>query len=87
MVIDLSFLQANLVLPILGICLCIGYVIKTSFPKVDNKLIPAILVVVGLVLSIFMERELNVNVILNGLFSALASTGLYELFKNFIERK
>ncbi|MDB8588014.1 phage holin family protein, partial [Turicibacter sanguinis] len=45
---DLTFLNEYFIPVIVGICLCIGYVIKTSVPKVDNSLIPMILSILGL---------------------------------------
>ena len=40
---DITFLNEYFIPVIVGICLCVGYVIKTSIPKVNNSLIPAVL--------------------------------------------
>lgn len=85
---DLSYLEHFINLGILGICLCIGYVIKNSLDFIDNKYIPLIMLVLGTVLSVIANiNNVCLDIILTGMFSGLASTGLYELFRNLIERK
>ena len=85
---DLSFLSEFVNLAILGICLCIGYVIKNSLDFIPNKYIPLIMLVLGTILSVVTNlNDINTSVILTGMFSGLASTGFYELFKNLIEKK
>ena len=82
---DLSFLSEFINLGILGICLCIGYVIKTSLDFIPNKYIPLIMLVLGSVLGIVTNlNDLSINVVLTGMVSGLASTGMYEMFKNLI---
>lgn len=71
---------------IVGICLCVGYVIKNSLDFVPNKYIPLIMACLGLILSICTNLDkITLEVILTGLFSGLASTGCYEAFKNLIK--
>ena len=71
---------------IVGICLCVGYVIKNSLDFISNKYIPLIMACLGLVLSICTNLDkITLEVILTGLFSGLASTGCYEVFKNLIK--
>ena len=86
---DLSVLTQFLDLIVVGICLCVGYIIKTSFDFVPNKYIPLIVGILGLVTKILMSLNTGINaeVILSGLFSGLASTGLYEMFKNLINKE
>lgn len=84
---DLSFLQDHLVLIILGICLCVGYVIKTSIPKIDNSLIPAIMALLGVILNVWMNMAFNPEILLGGLFSGLASTGLHQMFTRLINQE
>ena len=81
---NIEFLAEYFVPVIVGICLCVGYVVKTSVP-VDNKYIPAINAVIGLALAVWIHWDaITPEVILSGLFSGLASTGLYEAFKNLV---
>ena len=84
---NIEFLTEYFVPVIVGICLCVGYVVKTSVP-VDNKYIPAINAVLGLLLAVWIHFEaITPEVILSGLFSGLAATGLYEAFRNLIGEK
>lgn len=80
---DLTFLQDYLVFVILGICLCVGYVIKTS-TSINNRYIPLIMSILGVVLNVWMNMSFTPDILLGGLFSGLASTGLHQLFKQLI---
>ena len=85
---DLNFLSEFINLGILGVCLCIGYVIKTSLDFIPNKYIPLIMLVLGTILGIVTNlNDLNINVVLTGMVSGLASTGMYEMFKNLINKE
>ena len=86
---NLDFLKNFIVLVVVGVCLCVGYVIKHVFPgdKI-NKFIPLIMAVLGVVINLWVNGWLiTPEILLGGLFSGLASTGLHQLFKNFIEMK
>lgn len=84
----MDFLNDYLVLIVIGICLCVGYVLKNLIPtdKV-NKFIPLIMAVLGVILNIWLNFTFTPEILLGGLASGLASTGMYELFRNFIEKK
>ena len=82
---DITFLNEYFIPVIVGICLCVGYVIKTSIPKVHNSLIPMILSILGLLINIWLNHTINPSIVLGGLFSGLASTGLHQMFKNLIK--
>ena len=85
---DLSFLTEYLVLVVLGICLCVGYVIKTSITIIPNKYIPLIMLVLGTTINVLINiNHITADVVLAGMISGLASTGLYEAFRNLIENK
>lgn len=85
---DLSFLTNYAVPIIVGICLCIGYVLKNIVTTdVVNKYIPAIMGVLGVILNVWMNNmAFTPEILLGGLVSGLASTGLYEAFKNFLKK-
>lgn len=85
---DITFVTEYAVPIIVGICLCIGYVIKNvvTSEKV-NKYIPLIMAVLGVVLNIWINMNFTPTILLGGLFSGLASTGLHQAFKNIIEKK
>lgn len=81
---DLTFLNDYLVLVIVGICVCIGYIIKSSFPKISNQYIPLIMAVLGVILNVWISHQITPEILLAGMFSGLASTGLHQLFKALI---
>ena len=86
---NIEFLQDYIVLIVVGICLCVGYILKNvvTTEKV-NRFIPLIMGLLGIALNVWVNAfTFTPEVLLGGLFSGLASTGLYELFKNLINRK
>ena len=86
---NIEFLQDYIVLIVVGICLCIGYILKNvvTTEKV-NRFIPLVMGLLGIALHVWVNAfTFTPEVLLGGLFSGLASTGLYELFKNLINRK
>lgn len=84
---DLTFLSEFAVPVIIGICLCVGYIIKKFVKDVDNKYIPAVCAVLGLILAVWIAGwVISPEIILQGLFSGLSATGLHQLFKQFIEK-
>lgn len=74
---------------VVGICLCVGYVIKNSLDFIPNKYIPAIMLVLGLVTNIIINLQsgINADVILTGMYSGLASTGLHQVFTQLINNQ
>ncbi|RDY26302.1 holin [Romboutsia weinsteinii] len=82
---DLTFLQTFYIPTIVGICLCVGYVIKHSLNFIPNKYIPLIMAVLGLALNIFINKTVTADIILGGMFSGLASTGLHQMFSQMIQ--
>lgn len=77
---DIQVLQTYLAPIIVGICFCIGYILKNSFSKLPNKYIPAIMGVLGVALAVWIEGQFTAQVLLMGLISGLASTGSHQLF-------
>ena len=84
---DLRFLAEYAVPIIVGICLCIGYMLQ-NVVKTDkiNSFIPVIMGVLGVGLNIWINGKFTPEILLGGLISGLASTGCYEAFKNLIEK-
>ena len=83
---EITFLQGYFIPVIVGICLCVGYIVKKWVKDVDNKYIPTINAVLGLVLALWINSfAFTPEIILQGIFSGLASTGLYEAFRNIVE--
>lgn len=83
-----EFLKEYIVLIVLVTCLCIGYIIKNivTSSKV-NKFIPLIMGVIGVAINIWIHMAFTPEILLGGLVSGLASTGLHQIFKNLIEYK
>ena len=82
---DLGFLTEFAVPIIVGICLCVGYIVKNVIPNEDlNRFIPLIMGLLGVGLNVWINGAFTAEILLGGLFSGLASTGLYEVFKNFL---
>jgi hypothetical protein len=84
----MEFLNDYLVAIVMGICLCVGFVIKELIPtdKV-NRFIPLIMAVLGTFLNVWLNAfAFTPEILLGGLASGLASTGMYELFKQFIKK-
>lgn len=74
---------------VVGICLCIGYVIKNSLDFIPNKYIPAIMLILGLTTNIIINLQTGISaeVILTGMYSGLASTGLHQVFTQLINKE
>ena len=86
---DVTFMQDYIVLIVLGICLCVGYIVKNLIPTDKiNRFIPLIVGVLGIVLNSWLNAwTLSPEILLGDMASGLASTGLYVLFRQFIEKK
>ena len=96
---DLGVLNNYTVIVVMGLCLCVGYVIKNSLDFIKNKYIPLIMAVMGIVLNLInccgeimatKGAELGplvLQIILSGAMSGLLSTGVYEAFRGIIEGK
>lgn len=85
----MDFLNKFMVLIVIGICLCVGYILKHLITtKKINKFIPLIMAVLGVVLNMWLNGfAFTPEILLGGLASGLASTGLHQAFKQFINRK
>jgi hypothetical protein len=79
----MEFLSRYVVVVVLAICLCLGYIIKHSISFIPNKFIPLILAVVGTLLNVWINGwTFTPEILLGGLASGLASTGAFELIRN-----
>ena len=72
---------ANYAIPVIvGICVCVGYIIKHLIPSDKiNRFIPLIVGVLGVLLNMWLKFQITPEIVLEGLVSGLSSTGLYEL--------
>ena len=84
----MEFLNEYSIPVIVGICLCIGFILK-NLVMTDkiNKFIPLIVAVIGVVVNAWLNTwTVTPEILLSGMFSGLASTGMHQLFKQFIEK-
>lgn len=83
---DFTTVSEYFVMVVVLACLVVGYIIKSSLDFIPNKYIPTILAVVGAVLNAVVSG-LNVENVVYGAVMGLASTGMHQAFKQFIENK
>ena len=81
---DFTVLTEYFVLVVMVACLVVGYIIKTAFDFIPNKYIPTILAILGAIINAIVSG-LSVETIVYGALMGLASTGLHQAFKQFIE--
>jgi len=85
---NLTFLMEYIDPLTLGICLCIGFALKYAkiFEKFGNQYIPLSMLVLGCIIGIITHiGNVNAAVVLGGMISGLASTGLYEMMRNLLK--
>lgn len=86
---DINFILEYIDLVTLGICLCVGFALKYAklFEWLGNHYIPLSMLVLGTVINILINWPgINAQVILGGMISGLASTGLYEMMRNLLDK-
>ena len=83
----MEFLNEFMMPVVLGICLVIGWIVKKWIVDIDNKYIPTIVTVLGTVLAVWFNGwVVTPEIILSGLITVAASTGMHQLFTQFIEK-
>ena len=77
---------ATYIVPVIvGICLIVGYLVK-NFTGADNRFIPLVVTVLGVALAVWMNwPAITPEVVLGGAVSGLASTGMHQLLKQWID--
>ncbi len=83
---DFTMLTEYFVLVVMVACLVVGYIIKhaTFLKWIPNDDIPPILAVFGAVLNLFVSG-LSIESAVYGALMGLASTGMHQAFKKFVE--
>lgn len=81
---NIDILQSYMIPVIVVICLCVGFVCK-QWDVIPDKIIPTIMAVLGFGLAIWIDGHVVPDTIAKGLVSGLASTGLHQLFKQWID--
>ena len=81
----MEILNNYLVPVIVGLCLVVGYLLK-HLTGADNRFIPIIVTVLGVAVAVWMHwPHITPEVILGGAVSGLASTGMHQMFKQWID--
>ena len=77
----------HFVLVVMVACLVVGYIIKhaTFLKWIPNDDIPVALAILGAIVNTIIGG-LSINSIVYGALMGLASTGLHQAFKQFIEK-
>ena len=83
---DFSVLTEYFVVVVLVACLVMGYIIKhaTFLKWIPNDDIPVILAVIGAIMNSIVS-SISVESIVYGAVMGLASTGMHQAFKRWIE--
>lgn len=80
----LTIFNETFVAVVMVACLIIGYIIKTALNFIPNKYIPTILAVFGAAINAAVSG-VRIDSVVYGALMGLASTGFYEMFRNFVE--
>ena len=84
----MEFLNEYMMPVVLGLCLVVGYIVKKWVKDIDNKWIPTIVTILGAAFAVwFNDWLITPEIILSGLVTGAASTGMHQLFIQFIEKK
>ena len=82
-----TILTDHFVLVVMVACLVVGYIIKhaTFLKWIPNDDIPVVLAILGAIVNTIVGG-LSIDSIVYGALMGLASTGLHQAFKQFIEK-
>lgn len=80
---DLSIINEMIIPVIVIFSLIVGYIMKKWLP-IDNKIIPTVLTICGGILGGFISGW-NIESITAGMLSGLASTGLHQVFYQYLK--
>ena len=84
----MEILSDYLVVVVTGICFAVGYIIKNSLSFISNKYIPLIMATLGVGLNAWVNAGLfTPEILLGGLASGLAATGIFEIVKKNIKKE
>lgn len=82
----MEFLSNYIVPVIVAACLLLGFIVKKWIKDVDNKWIPTIVALAGALLAVWLNwGSITLEAVVGGALSGLASTGLHQMFKQWIE--
>ena len=67
--------------------LVIGFLIKHAIPAIPNRFIPLLCAVIGLGVNIWVNLSFSPEILVTGLVSGVAATGMFEMVRNLIGGK
>ena len=77
-----------IILVVLGVCLCVGYILKHLIPgEAINRFIPLIMGILGLGVNVWVNGTFTPEVVLGGLVSGLASTGTHQALTQILNKR
>ena len=84
-IIELFSAYVNPVITIF--CLLVGFLLNKWLKDENNRVIPTAVAAVGLVAAVATNIDsVTIEVIVGGLLSGLASTGLHQAFKQWLDK-
>ena len=83
----LEFLGEFYIPIVMAVCLAVGYILKHWISDVDNRVIPTVLAILGAVCACVNAWEISLDIIASGMITGLASTGVHQMFSQWVERK
>lgn len=81
---DISFVTEFISPIALLVCLVVGFILKSFGNAKVNRFIPVIVAILGLLICTWDAMAFTPSICAAGLISGLASTGLYEAFKQLL---
>lgn len=82
---DISFVTEFISPIALLVCLVVGFILKSFGNAKVNRFIPVIVAILGLLICAWDAMAFTPSICAAGLISGLASTGLYEAFKQLLD--
>lgn len=85
----MEFLNDYIAIIALVAALCVGYIVRNVIPNEKiNKFIPAICAITGVITLLWDNAwAATPQLVIAGMMSGIAATGMYEQFKNIINEK
>lgn len=78
----MEMLQEYIVPVTMAICFVVGFIVKKWIKDVDNKWIPTICALLGVVINVWSSGwAIDPSILLGGLASGLAATGLDQMIR------
>ena len=84
---NLQFISKFYVPVVMVICLSVGYILKHWMKDVNDRIIPTVLAILGAVCACINAWDISLEIIASGAVTALASTGVHQMFKQMIEKE